>query len=63
MKIKILKEGLKNGDNMDVLKVGDVITVSKERAEKAIELGRAEEAKTRKNKSQQDKISDNLEKK
>jgi len=61
MKIKILKDGLINADTTQPLKKDEVITVSKERGEKAIELGRAEEVKTKK--SQQKKVEDKLEKK
>jgi len=63
MKIEILKDGLLNGDTMKPLKKGEKIDVSKERGERAIELGRAKEVKPRKKKSQQKKIEDKLEKK
>lgn len=62
MKIKIIKEGLKNGDNMKPLKLNEIIDVSKERAKKAIQLGRAVEVKPKK-KSHQKKVEDKLEKK
>ena len=64
MKIKIIKEGLKNADTNKYLKLDEVIDVSKERGLKAIELERAVEVKeTKKKKSQQKKVEDKLEKK
>lgn len=60
MEIEILKDGLWNTDNMTQLKEGDVIDIPEKRAKKAI---KNKLAKAVKNKSQQEEIQDNIEKK
>ena len=63
MKIEILKNGLKNSDTGKSLKVGEKITVSDKRGQKAIDRGVAKEVETTNKKSQQKKVEDSLEKK
>lgn len=60
MKIKIIKEGLRNAETNKEIKLNSVIDVTEERANKALKRGVAVKVK---NKSKQEALQDEIEKK